>query len=219
MHSRPRRGRPPAEHAPASLTDILSAALRMFADRGFEATSVAALNRELGVSHNLIHQRFGSKEGLWYATVDWAFGDIADHIDLDTTLAERDLMAAVRATLVQFLEVHARHPHLIRLVTIEAAIAGPRLTYLYEAHVQPLYARLTAPLKSLVDKGVLSTADVRSLHFLLAHGATAPLGAVPLAKLLDPADPQDPTAVRRHAEFVADVLVAGLLARGAGEHS
>jgi TetR/AcrR family transcriptional regulator len=191
----------------------------MFADKGFEGASVAALNRQLGVSHNLIHQRFGSKEGLWYATVDWAFGDIADHVDVDTALAERDLMAAVRATLVQFLQVHARHPHLIRLVTIEAAVAGPRLTYLYEAHVQPLYTRLTAPLKGLVDTGVLSTADLRSLHFLLAHGATAPFGEVPLARLLDPVDPQDPTAVRRHAEFVADMVVAGLLARGAGERS
>ena len=31
------------------------------------------LNRELGVSHSLINARFGSKQDLWYTTVDWAF--------------------------------------------------------------------------------------------------------------------------------------------------
>jgi TetR/AcrR family transcriptional regulator len=39
---------------------------------------------KLGGSHNLINQRFGSKEALWYVTVDWAFGQIADQLaDVD----------------------------------------------------------------------------------------------------------------------------------------
>ncbi|MEU2038795.1 TetR/AcrR family transcriptional regulator [Nocardia niwae] len=215
MTSKARRGRPPAELSPASLTDILSAALKVFAANGFDGTSVAALNRELGVSHNLIHQRFGSKEELWFATVDWAFGEIADGMSLDVALAESDLPAAVRETIVQFLLLHATHPHVLRLVTVEAATDSPRLAYLFEAHIQPLYLRLTAPLKVLVDRGVLTAADIRSVHFLVAHGGAAPFGLTPFAKRLDPLDPLDPAAVRAHAEFVADVVTAGLRARGA----
>jgi TetR/AcrR family transcriptional regulator len=50
-------------------------------------------------------------------------------------------------------------------------------------------------LKPLFDLGVLSEIDIRSLHFLVAHGGTAPFSLVPFA--------------------VADVVVAGLRARGA----
>ena len=33
-------------------------------------------SRQLGVSHNLIPQRFGSKDRLWYAAVDQGFGTL-----------------------------------------------------------------------------------------------------------------------------------------------
>ena len=215
MDGRKRTGRPPAAEAPASLTDIFSAALRLFSEKGFDGTSVGALNRELGVSHNLVHRRFGSKEALWYATVDWAFGQIAAEVSADDELASPDLLVAVRAMILRFLEVHSRHPQILRLVSVEGAAPSPRLTYLYEAHVAPLYARLTAALKGLVDRGVLSEADIRSLHFVVAHGGTAPFSLVPFARMIDPLDPVDPAAVRAHAEFVADMVVGGLLARGA----
>lgn len=215
MTSKPRRGRPPADLSPASLTNILSAALDVFAAYGFDGTSVAALNRELGVSHNLIHQRFGSKEGLWVATVDWAFGEIDKRMTLDAQLAATDLLGAVRETIVRFLCLHASHPQVLRLVSVEAATDSPRLAYLVQTHVEPLYNRLTGPLKILVDRGVLTTADIRSLHFLVAHGGTAPFSLVPFAIKLDPLDPLAPQAIRAHAEFVADMAVAGLRARGA----
>jgi TetR/AcrR family transcriptional regulator len=97
-----------------------------------------AFNRELGGSHNLINQRFGSKEALWYVTVDWAFGQIADQLADVDGLAAPDPVEAMRVMVHRLLEVHSRHPHMSRLVTMEAATANPRLTYLYEAHVVPL---------------------------------------------------------------------------------
>src|SRR3979409_567871 len=69
-----RTGRPKAQDAPATLEEILDAAFRAFATYGYDGVAVRTLNRELGVSHNLIHQRFGSKQALWYAAVDRAFG-------------------------------------------------------------------------------------------------------------------------------------------------
>src|SRR5260370_17519281 len=59
-----RRGRPRAEDSPASSDEILLAALRAFATHGYDGTSVRELNQQLGVSHNLLNRRFGSKEQL-----------------------------------------------------------------------------------------------------------------------------------------------------------
>src|SRR5882672_9363709 len=85
-----RAGRPRAQDAPVTLEQILDAAFRAFATYGYDGVAVRTLNRELGVSHNLIHQRFGSKLGLWYAAVDRAFGQQVTELAtaFDPTLAD-----------------------------------------------------------------------------------------------------------------------------------
>src|SRR5258707_11112754 len=75
-----RRGRPRAEDSPASSDEILLAALRAFATRGYDGTSVRELNQQLGVSHNLLNRRFRSKEQLWRATVDRFIGEGVDEL-------------------------------------------------------------------------------------------------------------------------------------------
>jgi AcrR family transcriptional regulator len=57
--------------------DLLPLALEAFADLGYEGASMRDLCRRLGVSHNLLHQRFGSKDRLWYAAVDHGFKALA----------------------------------------------------------------------------------------------------------------------------------------------
>src|ERR1700680_3166094 len=90
MSAAKRMGRPKAQDAPATLEQILDAAFRAFATYGYDGVAVRTLNRELGVSHNLIHQRFGSKQGLWYAAVYRAFGQQVTELatGFDPTLDE-----------------------------------------------------------------------------------------------------------------------------------
>ncbi|WP_245545760.1 TetR/AcrR family transcriptional regulator [Nocardia higoensis] len=214
--ARPRksRGRPPAGGSPASTDEIMAAALRIFARDGFAGASVAEINRELGVSHNLIHQRFGSKEGLWFAVVDWVFGHAAALV-AEGAAAELPPLEEFRRGIVRFLILQADYPDAVRLVSMESAIEGPRLAYLYERHIEPILMRLAEPLLPLVRRKVLSRNDLRSIHFLIAHGATAPFSALPLARRMAPGDPLSAQAVRRHARFVADMIVAGVQARAA----
>ena len=100
--------------------------------------SVSALSRELGVSHNLLHQRFGSKEGLWYAAVDWGFGGLADELAkaADPTLS--DPLEQLAVILRRFLEVSAERPELVGLMNIEGRESSERLTFLYDHYVEPL---------------------------------------------------------------------------------
>ena len=205
-----RTGRPPAELSPASLDQILSAALKMFADKGYDGASVAALNRELGVSHNLIHQRFGSKEKLWYATVDWAFSGIADELLPELDNAAGGPLEQARRIVRRFVLVHARRPEVLRLVNIEGVAETPRLSYLYERHIEPTLTVLTAPLRDLMDSGEIAPVPVRTLHFLVAHGASAPYSLLGLARRIGPGDPLDDDAITEHADFVADLVVGGL---------
>lgn len=88
MSRRP-RGRPSREDGPVAPNDhLLPLALATFADLGYEGASMRDLCRRLGVSHNLLHQRFGSKDRLWYTAVDHGFSALATDLVL-RALAER----------------------------------------------------------------------------------------------------------------------------------
>jgi len=49
---------------------IIATAVRVFAERGIEGTSVEELAANAGVSKPLIYEHFGSKEGLYAVVVD-----------------------------------------------------------------------------------------------------------------------------------------------------
>src|SRR5690349_2643425 len=105
----PRRspGRPRAEDSPATLDEIFRVSLQHFATLGYDGVSLRTLNRELGGSHNLLNGRFGSKEALWFATVDWAFAPLSRKMTgaFDPTFT--DPLDQVRAFVRVFLEYSA----------------------------------------------------------------------------------------------------------------
>jgi AcrR family transcriptional regulator len=209
-HARRPRGRPRAEQSPATEDQILQAALRAFATHGYEGVSVRTLNRELGVSHSLINARFGSKESLWYATVDWAFAPLATQLQsgFDPTLT--DPLEQLRLTIRTFLAYSAEHPELLGLMNIEARQDSERLAYIYDTYIEPTLAPIERLLNHLADCGRTRPVPVRTFFFLLAHGGAAPFTLAPLARHLDPTDPLDPDVVTEHADLVAALLVRGL---------
>jgi AcrR family transcriptional regulator len=209
-HARRPRGRPRAEQSPASEEEILQAALRAFATHGYEGVSVRTLNRELGVSHSLISGRFGSKQDLWYATVDWAFAPLAARLQsgFDPTLT--DPLEQLRLTIRTFLLYSAEHPELLGLMNIEARQNTDRLAYIYDTYIEPTLAPVGRLLDHCASHGRTRPISLRAFHFLLAHGGAAPFTLAPLARHFEPTDPLEPAAAQEHADLIADLLVHAL---------
>jgi AcrR family transcriptional regulator len=205
-----RRGRPRAEDAPAALDAILDAAMRAFATYGYDGVSVRTLNRELGVSHNLIHQRFGSKQGLWYAAVDRAFSQQITTLatSFDPTLA--DPLDQLNHAIRRFVLYSAERPELLGLMNIEARVDSERLDHIYDNYLAPALAPLGRLLDHLHENGRIRPISLRALFFLIAHGAAAPFTLVALARHLDNRDPLDPEQVAEQAALTADVITNGL---------
>lgn len=53
--------------AESTRSTVIDAAARLFAERGFAATSIRDISAASGISHPLIHHHFGSKEDLYVA--------------------------------------------------------------------------------------------------------------------------------------------------------
>jgi AcrR family transcriptional regulator len=203
------RGRPKASDS-VPIEEILDKALSMFATVGYDGMSMRTLNRELGVSHNLIHQRFGTKEELWRAVVDYGFGRLVRQMQglFDPTIS--DPLEQLRLAVHRFVVYSADHPELVALMNIEARQDTERLTYIYDTYIEPLLKDVARLLAHLADQGVIRPIPLRTFHFLLAHGATAPHALVPLATKFDPTSPSEPAAVAQHATLVSTILVEGL---------
>ena len=203
------RGRPKASES-VPLEEILGRALTMFATVGYDGMSLRTLNRELGVSHNLIYQRFGTKQELWRAAVDFGFGRLMRHMQglFDPTLT--DPLEQLRVAAHRFLIYSADHPELVALMNIEGRQDTDRLSYIYDTYIEPVLKDVARLLAHLADQKVIRPIPLRTFHFLLAHGATAPQGLVPLATKFDPTSPREPAAIDEHAALVSTILVEGL---------
>lgn len=195
---------------------MLDAALEAFAERGFDGTSVREVARTLGVSHNLIPQRFGSKERLWYAAVDHGFGRLAVEL-VDATQAlqaeELDELDRLRALVVRFVEANAARPSLLRIINQEATAPGPRLDHLYEQYIDPVREFGSQLLAELGRRGEVRSDSVMLLYFLMVHGAGGPFALPGLAaRFGEPVEDLDDDARHRRAVQAVDVIFDGLVA-------
>jgi AcrR family transcriptional regulator len=203
-------GRPPADEGPAATDDeILGAALEAFAESGYAATSVRQLARRLGVSHNLLPQRFGSKERLWYAAVDHGFAALAEAARFE--IAAGDSIETIRRLIIRFIEGTATQPALLRIIGQEATHPGPRLDHLYDRYIGPTTRSVERGLEHLYRAGRARHVPTAAFYFLLTHGAAGPLAMGPLAGHFGPpVSAEDPDGLHEYAAAVADLLLHGI---------
>lgn len=117
---------PPADlAAPAR---IRGSALRLFAERGYAATSIRAIAEAAGVSPGLVQHHFRSKEALRRAVDDEVLGRVAGL--MDEAIAEAPLAEAADRFGVQTIRAMERQPELVaylRRGMVDGEPAGLRL--------------------------------------------------------------------------------------------
>jgi TetR/AcrR family transcriptional regulator len=206
------RGRPKAADA-VSLDAILTVALKQFATLGYDGASLRTINRELGASHNLLYQRFGTKEELWRAAVDYGFGGLVSQMQgiFDPTVTEP--LEQLRLAIRQFLIYSASHPELLALMNAEGRQDTDRLRYICSTYIEPSQVQIVRLLEHLANEGIIRRIPHATFFFLVTHGGAAPFTLVPLAESLGYATPEDAADVDQHANLVSAVLVEGLRRR------
>jgi AcrR family transcriptional regulator len=207
-----RRGRPAAGAVGAvSEQDLLDLAFQTFAQHGYEATTLRSLAKRLGVSHNLLHVRFGAKADLWRRAVDARVARIQPQVfaifgrdDLSDQLRLHEL-------LYQFCRWAAQNPDFVSLSFIEGRRPSWRLDHLVEAHIRPFKQRLDdlwSRVAAAHDAPELST---MALMALLVEGVGFYFASAPMRVRLEAAARITPTQIDRQCRMFADLLLAGLV--------
>lgn len=188
---------------------ILVAALRAFAERGFDGATTREIATEAGVNHGLIRYYFGDKQRLWRDAVDRAFAELRARLDAvleDASGADdRERMGRILRGYVRFV---ARHPEFVRLMHEEGKRRGPRMRWLVDRHVKPLYDALGALGRRAGGFGVLGP-DVHPihLHYVVAGAVGLIFHQAEECRRLSGLDPFDDSIVEEHARIVEHLLL------------
>jgi TetR/AcrR family transcriptional regulator len=206
------RGRP----TQSAISDeaLLDAVLQSFGENGYDGASVREIARRLEVSHNLIPQRFGSKENLWYAAVDHGFGRLISDLTREAQTLGSDELLVLRGLITSFIEINALHPSLLQIINQEASQPGPRLDYLFETYIKPVRDFGEAWLTRLAEEGRIRPVSVSLLYFLMTHGAGGVFALPALTKRLGKGAKHEPSmSIQEQAQSAVNLFFDGLLPR------
>ncbi|SOJ53186.1 hypothetical protein MSIMFB_00687 [Mycobacterium simulans] len=189
--------------------ELLDRLLDAFADLGYEGTSLRELCRHLGMSHNLIHRRYQSKDAAWHAAVDHGFADLYAALQVPPEEVPSDLFEVLRLLMVKFSEATLRRPALARIIQHEAAISGPRFEYMLTHYIGPTREASAALLAQLQAAGVVREGAVETVYFFLT---TWGIGGLASASDELRGTGESERSRQQLARLAVDVVVDGLRA-------
>ena len=198
--ARPARAEP-ASDAPER---ILQAALEAFSEKGFDGARTRDIAARASVTLGLLQYHYGSKDKLWRASVERAFGALDR--GLEAVLSDsgpRDERERLRLLLRAHVGFVARHTEFIRIMHDEGKRRGPRMRWLVDRYVKPLYEKVVPLIVRSQQRGILP-AGIAPAHFLYMM-----VGAVGMifhqaeeCKRVTGIDPADASAVAAHMRAV-----------------
>jgi AcrR family transcriptional regulator len=188
---------------------ILRAALQAFSERGFEGATTREIAARADVPLGLLQYHFGGKPKLWRAAVDRAFAELRG--GLEGILADpgpADDAARLRRLIRAHVAFVARNPEFVRLMHDEGKRRGPRMRWMVDRHVKPLYEALRPLVERCQASGVLP-ADVAPVHlvYILVGSVDAIFHQAEECKRLCGLDPATPEAAAEHARAVEQIFL------------
>jgi AcrR family transcriptional regulator len=148
---------------------IVDAALRAFATRGFEASSLDAIAADLGVRKQTILYWFDSKDALLVAVVERSAAELVAVLEAAVEPPSAKGFDRIEAIVRSVFRLAARRPELLGLLREVTRLGAPASTVLSEA-LDDLIRRATAYLAAEMDAGTFRRRDPRLM--LLATYST-----------------------------------------------
>jgi TetR/AcrR family transcriptional regulator len=182
--------------------EIVAAAERLFADRGFRDTSLGDIAAEVGIRRPSISYHFSSKLELYTAVLETVFAGWAENLPSGGTAARR-----LEAAMTGWIDFVAQRPSAARLILRESVNAQPE-------KIAAFLRSGGAPVEwfeALIAEGVAGGEfhpKIESQRFLSLMCAitVAHFAAIPWLSRRVPADPWDREELEKHKHEI--LLVA-----------
>jgi AcrR family transcriptional regulator len=187
--------------------EIMAAAKKVFARKGFHATTIADIAKEAGLAYGSIYWYFDSKEDLFHALMAIEEQTLRAHVAAAVgasteTDGETPFRTAVQATL-EFFEADKAT---VKLLFRDAYALGDR----FEKHLGGIYERFIDDIETFIvvaqQRGQVVVAPPRMVAYTLA----ALIGQLAHRRL----STDDGVTAAEVADFVVSLVLDGLRPRG-----
>lgn len=194
---------------------ILAAAIRSFADNGYDGTTTAGVARAAGVTQPLVHRHFDSKEGLWYAAMDLVFADVRLFTTLDPTLPP---LEALQRMIAGFVRLSAERPEVHKIILREGSVQSERLAYLVDRYLRDQFRDIVDLLRAAQGAGLIDDSIRPDLLLFLVLGAGSHLFSVSaFAKCTLDIDVQSDATRESFASLLIDTVTKGVVLQRKGK--
>jgi AcrR family transcriptional regulator len=202
----------------AMRTTILDAALKAFSVHGYTGASIASIAAVYKVSPALIHYYFNNKDEMWRAALDHGIGDvIRDLTDTMRDLKGFDSISQLKFFIRRYIAIVSDRPEVFAVILRESAAPGPRLVWLTNRHLNPLYSLWTTLVEAAQAEGAIKSGIPpyhvsqiivgASYHFIASRVRMQEAYGV---------DVTSKELRERHADAVLDIIFTGLSTHSEG---
>lgn len=189
---------------------ILDEALRCFAEKGYEGTSLNDIAAGVGIRRPSLLHHFPSKESLYGDVFERLLSDWLER--LDRAIAE-SAVGWEKAELVlrACLDLFAETPDYVRIMRREALDGGVHLGIDLSGVLRPFFDGAVQYLESQMDEGVFTRLDARHL-LITGYGAILTyFSDAPFVDGLIDDNAMNTKNVHDHQEHVIEFFKAALL--------
>ncbi|MEH6517847.1 MAG: TetR/AcrR family transcriptional regulator [Halioglobus sp.] len=191
---------------------ILEVALRLFAERGHDGTTISEVARQAGVAQPLLHYYFKSKTALWKAAIDMVYAEHrAEFAAAEHLIHSLEPRMVLEMMLRHWLQVTAKYPEVGMIMQYEAGQESPRLQWLVEQHLQPAQAHTANLLEQAQQGGHIKEIPMQHLIPILTGAVRFFFASGPYLKFIYGTDVSDPAVIKSQADYLVDILLNGLL--------
>ncbi|MHB8329149.1 MAG: TetR/AcrR family transcriptional regulator [Acidimicrobiales bacterium] len=188
-------------------SDILAAAKKVFARKGYHATTIADIAKAAKLSYGSIYWYFDSKDALFHSLMETEGQALRAHVTeaLVTTPAAGAPDAPFRAAVLATFEFFESDRALVKLLFRDSYALGDR----FEKHLFGIYEGFISDIEAIIDdarkRGLVTDSPPRMVAFSVA----ALVGQIAHRRLVT----DDGLSAAVVADFVVSLLLNGLLPR------
>jgi TetR/AcrR family transcriptional regulator len=95
---------------------IINAAIKEFAQKGYESASTNEIVKEAGISKGLLFHYFQSKKQLFFFLFDYCYNLVADEFYKKVDLTERDFFKRIRQSVHIKMDLQTKYPEILTFI-------------------------------------------------------------------------------------------------------
>ncbi|MBV7266136.1 TetR/AcrR family transcriptional regulator [Erythrobacter ani] len=172
--SKSKSGRPPLYEDAAGT--IRTAALELFAERGFEATSIGDIAKRAGVPKANVLYYFSNKDELWKQAIDHHWQEVDDFYVARLANHPSVDRSGLKHLIETYLEACCRFPPYVQIMNMEGHAENWRTRWLAEKHLRRHIEVMRDYLSQLTNAGVIPDVDPVIFQTLITGGGQLLIG-------------------------------------------